>query len=219
MYVGRIVAIGKTETEQVVAMYRVSSRSFPNRQVKIIGSAMAIVPKEGFEADLGKNPYIAYTCLRVVGDYAVVGNGTHVDPIAEKLETGMRMRDAAVLVLHGMDYEHDQLATPRITAVVNKRDRQGILGIVRRDALLVQEIVLGKGEAYYLATYTHNYPSGMFRDGSLDVTSADEACEYILRKGVFADFEHPISAACAFETEQGFSMGYKEMGSVNQAEV
>jgi IMP cyclohydrolase len=212
MYIGRMVAIGKNKIDQIVAMYRVSSRSFPNREIKVVGSAMAVVPKQGFEGDLAKNPYIAYNCLRLVGDYAVVGNGTHVDPIAEKLETGMRMRDAMVLVLHAMDYEHDQLETPRITAVVNRQDRQGILGIVRRDALLVQEVALNKGEAYYLATYTHNYPGGMFRDGDFDVVSADEACEYVLSRGVFAEFENPVSAACAMSTEQGFSMAYKEVG-------
>ena len=94
MYVGRIVAIGKTGEDRLAAMYRVSARSYPNRQIRKIGQAIAVVPKEGFESDIHKNPYIAYNCLRLVGGYAVVGNGTHTDPIAEKLETGMRMRDA-----------------------------------------------------------------------------------------------------------------------------
>ena len=94
MYVGRIVAIGCTRTGRAAALYRVSSRSFPNREAKILGQSVAIVPKAGFENDIHKNPYIAYNCLRLVGDYAVATNGSHTDPVTEKLETGMSPRDA-----------------------------------------------------------------------------------------------------------------------------
>ena len=93
MYVGRSVAIGKTEEGRLEAMYRVSARSYPNRQTKRMGQAIAVVPKEGFESDIYKNPYIAYNCLRLVGDYAVVGNGTHTDPI-HCGETGNRYANA-----------------------------------------------------------------------------------------------------------------------------
>jgi IMP cyclohydrolase len=211
MYVGRIAAVGMTKKSQLVSMYRVSSRSFPNRQTKVIGQAIAIVPREGFETDIYKNPYIAYNCLRVGEAYAVTGNGTHVDPIFEKLNSGMRMRDAVVSVLFGMDYEHDQLATPRIVAIVHKEGRRCILGIVRRDALLVQELVVKQGEAYYVATYEHNSPSESYRDDRFDVATTEEACDYILGKGVFANFERPISAACAIEAEKGFLVGHKDV--------
>ena len=215
MYVGRIVAIGKTKAGQLVAMYRVSSRSFPNRQTKAIGQAVAIVPKEGCESNIYKNPYIAYNCLRVVGSrFAVVGNGTHVDPIAEKLETGMRMRDAVISVLYGIDYEHDHLNTPRIVGVVDKQSRQCALGIIRNDALFVQEMNIGNGEAFYMATYEHNFPSKDFCDVNFDVVTADEACDYILGKGVFLELERPISAACAIETEKDFLMGFKDVSTV-----
>ncbi len=214
MYVGRIVAIGKTKSGQLAAMYRVSSRSFPNRQTKVLGQAVAIVPKEGCESDVLTNPYIAYNCLRVVGRYAVVGNGAHVDPIAEKLETGMRIRDALISVLSGMDYEHDRLDTPRIAGVVDRQSRQCALGIIRQDALFVKQIGLAEGEAFYVATYEHNYPSEEFRDGGFDVTTADEACDYILGKGVFLALELPISAACAIETEKDFLIGTKDVDAV-----
>lgn len=210
MYVGRIVAIGKTRQDRLVALYRVSSRSFPNRRASQIGQAIAVVPKEGFETDIYKNPYIAYNCMRLVGSCAVIGNGTHTDPLAERLETGMSMRDAMVSALWGLDYEHDQLATPRIAAVVNKDNRLGVLGIVRRDALLVREFDLKPGEALYVATYEHNYPSEEFRDGGFQVTGAEEACDYVIGKGVFSDLERPILAACAFESEAGFSIAFKD---------
>ena len=209
MYVGRIAAIGKNKSGQLVAMYRVSTRSFPNRQAKPAGKAIAIVPEEGFESDIYKNPYIAYNCLRVAEEYAVVGNGMHVDPIAEKLETGMPMRDAFVSVLSGMDYEHDHLNTPRIAGAVNIKNRKCLLGIIRCDALIVQEMSIENGEALYIATYEHNFPGQEFRDGNFDASSAEEACDYILGKGVFSELENPVSAACAMETRQGFLTGYK----------
>lgn len=217
MYVGRIVAVGMTKSGRLSAMYRVSSRSFPNRQTRMIGSSIAIVPKQGFETDVYTNPYIAYTCLRVSGEYAVVGNGTHVDPVIEKLDTGMRMRDAIVSVLYGMDYEHDQLDTPRIVAVVNKHKRQCLVGIIRRDALLVQEMPVSAGQACYIATYEHTAPHERYRDEQFDATSAEDACAYILGKGVFATLDRPISAACALETYDGFTIGYIDAGHAGGA--
>lgn len=211
MYVGRIVAVGKTKIGKLVAMYRVSSRSFPNRRTQEIGKAVAIVPKEGFETDIYRNPYISYNCLRLVGEYALVGNGTHIDPIADKLDTGMNIRDAIISVLYAMDYEHDHLNTPRITAVIDKKRKQCFLGIVRQDALLVQSIDVGNGQAFYIATYEHNYPSAKFYDGAFDVTSAEEACDYIIGNGIFSTLERPISAACAYETNKGFSVAYKDV--------
>jgi IMP cyclohydrolase len=211
MYVGRIAAIGNTKNDQLVTMYRVSSRSFPNRHSQQIGQAIAIVPNEGYETDIYKNPYIAYNCLRLADNFAVVGNGTHVDPIVEKLESGMDMRDAIVSVLYGMDYEHDDYNTPRITAVTDLRSRLCALGIVRQDALLVKNFELTKGEVFYIATYEHNYPSRNFSDKDFHITSAEEACDYILGKGVFSSLERPISAACAMEGESGYSISYKDV--------
>ncbi len=211
MYVGRIVAIGMNKTGQVAAMYRVSSRSFPNRQSKKIGDAVAIVPKKGFETDIFKNPYISYNCLRLCGDYAVATNGTQTDPITEKLAAGMGMRDAMATVLNAMDYEHDDYDTPRIAAIVNKKTKLGALGIVRQDALLVEVRELKKGEAFYVATYEHNYLGGGLRDSAFDVGGADEACDYVLGKGVFAELERPITAACAVENSDGFDVAHKDV--------
>jgi IMP cyclohydrolase len=213
MYVGRIVAVGKNKYGKLTTMYRVSSRSFPNRQSKQIGEAIAIVPKEGFEQDIYKNPYISYNCLRLTGNYAVVANGTHTDPIAEKLAGGMSVRDAMITVLHGMDYEHDSYNTPRITAVIDTRAQSGTLGIIRHNGMFVQSFELKAEQAFYVATYEHNHPSGEFKDSDFHVDNAEDACNYILGQGVFADLERPISAACAIETEDGFSIAFKDMES------
>ncbi|HOV52667.1 MAG TPA: IMP cyclohydrolase, partial [Methanothrix sp.] len=87
MYVGRIVAIGRSDNRSWVA-YRVSSRSFPSRRAEIRGKSILVSPKNA--ADLAKNPYISYNCIRVLDDAAVVANGTQADTIVEKIEDGMR---------------------------------------------------------------------------------------------------------------------------------
>jgi IMP cyclohydrolase len=210
MYVGRIVAIGKTKEDRLVIMYRVSSRSFPNRRATIHGQSISIVPKEGFESDINKNPYISYNCLRIVDTFAIVSNGSHTDPIAEKLASGMRMKDAMISVLSGVDYEHDDLRTPRIAAIIDIRSRICALGTIRSDALLIEEINLEKGEINYLTTYAHDYPDKKFGDNGFNISSSEEACDYILGKGVFTVLERPIVAGCAIEDHTSFTMAVKE---------
>ena len=211
MYVGRIVSVGRNKDNKLVAMYRVSSRSFPNRQAKNLNGSVAILPKEGYELDVFKNVYISYNCLRLVNNcYAIVCNGSHTDPIAEKLESGMNVRDALISVLFGMDYEHDDYNTPRIAAVIDKNSNVGYLGTVKANGIAVQEMTLKKGEAFYLATYEHSLPSKEYCDDTFDVSSAEDACDYILGKGVFADLERPITAVVAIETTEGFNVAFKD---------
>jgi len=203
MYVGRIVAVGRSRSGRGAGLYRVSSRSFPNREAKILERAIAIVPKPGFENDIQKNPYIAYNCLRLARGFAIVSNGSHTDPIAEKIAAGLPPRDALAGVMLAMDYEHDSLDTPRIAGVVTPDGAAGWLAIVRKDALLVREFALQPGQAFYVCTYERNDPSPAQEDSSFDVSSAADACAYILGRGVFADFEKPVSAACAVAGDDG----------------
>lgn len=197
MYVGRIVAIARTTDGRGAALYRVSSRSFPNRQAKVLPNAIAIVPKPGFEGDIHKNPYIAYNCFRTARDFAVVSNGSHTDPVAEKLQSGMIPRDALASVMLAMDFEHDSLDTPRITGITTPDGSKGWLAIVRRDALLVREFDLQPGQAFYVSTYERNEPSIVQVDNGFSATTAEQSCDFILHGGVFADFERPVSAVCA----------------------
>lgn len=206
MYVGRIVAIARNRQGNLAAMYRVSSRSFPNREPRLMGPAVAVVPKEGFETDIYKSPYIAYNCLRATDSFVVVSNGTHTDPIAEKLAAGMGMRDALSVVLPVLDFEHDDFDTPRIAGIVDRTTGRAALGIVRRDAVLVQEFELDKGEALYVATYERNTVGRDQCDGAFDAAGPEEACSYVLGGGVFADFELPVLAVCALETGEGFAL-------------
>ncbi|MBR4517997.1 MAG: IMP cyclohydrolase [Victivallales bacterium] len=204
MYVGRIVAVGRTPQGFGAALYRVSSRSFPNRMSVQLKDSIAIVPKPGFETDIQKNPYIAYNCLRFARGLAIVSNGSQTDPVTEKIATGMAPRDALASVMLAMDYEHDSLDTPRITGVVTPDGAQGWLAIVRKDALIVREFALQPGECFYVSTYERNVPGPEQRCGAFVAEDPEAACDYILGGGgVFADFERPISAACAVASADG----------------
>ena len=97
MYTGRILSIGMNSDGKPFAAYRVSSRSFPNRQCLKFDTRAAIVPKEGFEKDIYENTYITYNCLRIVRDTAIVSNGSHTDVIADKISLGMNIKDAKML--------------------------------------------------------------------------------------------------------------------------
>ncbi|NLF92626.1 MAG: IMP cyclohydrolase [Oligosphaeraceae bacterium] len=203
MYVGRIVAIGRNLAGQGAALYRVSSRSFPNRQAVMLGQAVAIVPKPGHENDIQKNPYIAYNCLRFAGNYAIVSNGSQTDPVSEKIAAGMPPRDALAYVMLSLDYEHDSLNTPRITGVISPDGSRGFLAIVRQDALLIREYSLRPGQAFYVCTYERNEPGPEQREDAFEASDAAAACTFIMQKGVFADFDKPVSAACAVADHRG----------------
>lgn len=197
MYVGRIVALGASAAGNAAVVYRVSSRSYGNRQAVPVPGGIAIVPKVGHEADALKSPYIAYTGLRTTERHAVVSNGTHTDIIANKLADGASMRDALSQVLVAMDFEHDSLDTPRIAAVVEPREGRGYLGVVTRRSLHVQPFELEAGHLRFLTTYEVSDTSPGKCSGGFLATTAGEACDHILTGGAFAGLSHPVSAAAA----------------------
>lgn len=209
MYLGRIVAIGMTKEGKAAAMYRVSSRSFPNREAVLGNQQVAIMPRPGFEDDLRKNPYITYNCIRLTGEWAVATNGSQTDPIVEKLAMGYPARDAIALPLLAMDYEKDSLDTPRIVAVVGSKCRKGYLGIVRRDALLVREFDLVPGQVRYLSTYEKNRPCDDQVTGDFDGTCAHCAVNYVVDGGVFADFTNPVTSAAAVAEGDGYELAVR----------
>ena len=209
MYLGRIVAAGMTAKGNVVAAYRVSSRSFPNRTADLAGETVSIIPRKGFESDLAKNPYIAYHCLRLAGRIAVATNGSQTDPIVEKIAMEIPPRDAISLGLLAMDYEKDSLDTPRIVAVVSNRKPVGYLGIIRKDALLVREFPLVPGEVRYLSTYEKNTPSMHQVTTGFDGVCAECAAAYVVDGGIFADFTNPVTSAAAVADGDGFGLAVK----------
>ncbi|WP_435177531.1 IMP cyclohydrolase [Halorussus sp. AFM4] len=183
MYVGRFLVVGPR-----VAAYRVSSRSFPNRLVVERDDALTVAPTDA--APETDNPYISYNCVRTAGDAAVVGNGSHVDPITEKLGLGYPARDALAESLLALDYEKDDYDTPRIAGVLAADS--AFVGTVRRDALLVQEVA----EPTLVATYERDAPEPFDFAAETAAEAASEA--YAL------DFEHPVCAAGVARTDDGF---------------
>jgi IMP cyclohydrolase len=176
MYVGRLLVAAPG-----LAAYRVSSRSFPNRRVVERDDALTVAPTP--DAPETDNPYVSYNCVRPAGAGAVVGNGSHVDPVAEKVDLGYPARDALVTALHALDFEKDDYDTPRIAAVV---DADGAhVGVVRRDALVVEAVE----EPTLVATYEENRPRAFEFPANDAATAA---------RGVYhLDFEHPVCAAAA----------------------
>lgn len=181
MYLGRVLVVTPT-----VAAYRVSSRSFPHRTVIERDDALAVAPTA--DAPPSDNPYISYHCLRVQDDIATIGNGSHVDPIAEKLDLGYPPRDALATGLLTLDFEKDDYDTPRIAAVLGEG---AIVGIVRRDALIVRAI----SEPTLVATYERDEPAPV----NVEWDTAEEAA----RGSYHLGFDHPVCAAAVARTEGG----------------
>jgi IMP cyclohydrolase len=189
MYVGRFVVVAPDR-----AAYRVSSRSFPNRRIVDRDGTLTVGPTA--DAPETDNPYVSYNCLRTTDgdDYAVVGNGTQVDPITEKLELGYPARDALIEPLLALDYEKDDYDTPRIAGVVGPDESH--VGVVRRDALLVHAVE----EPTLVATYEKDRPEPVDLEATEPAAMARELYEF--------DFEHPICAAGVARTDDGFETGF-----------
>ncbi len=184
MYVGRIVVAGRAQGRSFVA-YRVSSRSFPNRRAAVHEKSITVLPLD--PADLARNPYISYNCIRVADDVAVVTNGTHTDMITERIEDGQSPGDAMALSLLAFGHERDELDTPRIAGAV--RGKMAWLGIARKDELRVQQFKLDEDQALMVATYEKTD----FEDVSMSAWDAAG----IARKAYDLSFERPVCAAAA----------------------
>lgn len=187
MYVGRIAAVGMTDRPFVA--YRVSSRSFPNRVARITDLGAAIQPIEC--EDMRKNPYIAYNCLRVSKNGAVVSNGSHTDPIFERLESGTPPDVALQEVLTEMGYERDDFNTPRIAGIAT--EDTGFLGIARVDGVEVSSFGLKENSCGFVCTYELNRVDG--KSHPFVAASAREAAQFIFDGGLFRDLELPVCSA------------------------
>jgi IMP cyclohydrolase len=198
MYVGRFVVVAPT-----VGAYRVSSRSFPDREARDRDGRVTVGPTP--DAPETDNPYIAYNCLRLTDSGAVLGNGSHVDPIAEKLALGYPARDALASALLALDFEKDDYDTPRIAGIVGAAGTGGastgddgsdgetaFVGIVRRDALLVEAVT----EPTLVATYEADSPEP-FDLATSDATGA-------ARELYDHEFEHAVCAAGVSVNDDGF---------------
>ena len=205
MYVGRIVAVGKTNGGYNSVLYRVSSRSFPNRQLVERNGVLVVEPREGFETDTSKNPYIAYNAIRLTESWAIASNGSHTDAIADRISEGMPVRQALALCLMAFDYEKDEYNTPRIAAVVPKEGESAWLGVISPDSLEIKHIRLQPGKAIYLATYLVNEILSS-NISEFDASSAEEAAQWVIDGGAFNSMEHPVTGGAALVGPSGFTL-------------
>ena len=178
MYVGRFIVVGEN-----FGGYCVCSRSFPDRYVVERQECLSIELKP--EAQKTENPYVAYNCARVEGDYVVIGNGDHVDQIVERLVLGENSKDALTKGLVVSGYEKDEYDTPRIAGIVGK---ESFIGIIRKDGLDVREVI----EPMFVSTYEKNSPE----EFNFKPQSGREVIDRMYGMG----FEHSI---CAFGMVKG----------------
>ena len=209
MYIGRSVCLGKTPDGRNVAIYRISSRSFPDRTAKHDGDAVSIVAKPSASGSGTSNPYIFYNCARLLPDHTVIGNGTHTDVIAEKLSAGYPARDALTIALFSLDYERDEQNTPRIAAVVPREGSTGWLGSIRPDSIEIRELALESGSVAYVATYESIdiSPARILPIADGDASSIAQAA---LDGPGFNDFENPVVAVAVLATEANIEVGIRE---------
>ena len=195
MYTGRILSVGMNCEGKPFIAYRVSSRSFPNRQCLKYDGRAAVVPIEGFEKDIFKNAYIAYNSIRIVDGAAIVSNGSQTDVIADKIALGMNLRDALAYSLLTMDYEKDDYNTPRIAAAVTSTAEEGeyecYIGIVNDKKILVEQVPYG--EAAFISTYGSQVPDKV----DFEAKTAADAAKFIFDEGTFANYEKPVTSTAA----------------------
>ena len=158
--------------------YRVSSRSFPNRQCLKFENRAAIVPKEGFEKDIFENTYIN------------LGLNCH----------HMNIKDAIAYSLLTMDYEKDDYNTPRIAAGVTSTTKQDeyecYIGIANDKKILVEQVPYG--DAVFISTYGSQVHDLV----EFDAKTAADSAKFIFDEGTFANYKKPVtSCAAVFDGE------------------
>jgi IMP cyclohydrolase len=152
VYRGRYIAIGKLGVP--TALYRVASRSFPNRRIDVEGAVAQVVPSDN--AEKTGNPFISYRCyIQTAPDTVVVANGSQIDQVVSKLRRGCPMKDALMLALLANDFEDDGHATPRIVGAL-----QGSTGFV------------GSVGAKHVGVYAFALEAGVFMEVSTNACPA-----------------------------------------------
>ena len=74
----------------------------------------------------------------------------------------------------------------------------------------MQSFDLAPGKIIHLSTYEHNIPLAD-RVSDFSAETAEEACDFILGGGVFADFSNPVTAVAAVAGKEQFCLALKDM--------
>jgi IMP cyclohydrolase len=203
MYIGRIIAAGLDRAGAPALMYRISSRSYPNRRI-LLRSDGAEVASSTTESEA--SGYIYYDCARVSERYCIVSNGSQTPWIADKLERGMNPRDALAAALMLTDYERDELDTPRIAAVAMAGEAAVHFGSVARRDLCIWSPRLAAGEASFLATYENMHLPDPARRFQLPDLTAPSAAHLVMDGGPFAAMTGAVCALGAVVGRGGWDL-------------
>lgn len=154
-YPGRVIIVARTRAG-IVAAYAATGRSEASRQRRIRltdGGDLMVEPTVGDASD----PLRHYRAVRRVEGHFVLGNGSQVDPVADRIAAGA----VPAAALEDLEYEPDPpIFTPRITAVISDDDTIRLAaahrGSARRasaDTIVTRAGELAVGEGLLLSTY------------------------------------------------------------------
>ncbi|MBO0811915.1 MAG: hypothetical protein J2P23_07695 [Microlunatus sp.] len=154
-YPGRVIIVARTPAG-LVSAYAATGRSEASRQRRIRltdDGDLLVEPTVGDASD----PLRHYRAVRRVAGHFVVGNGSQVDPVADRIAAGA----VPAAALEDLEYEPDPpIFTPRITAVVSDDDgvwlaaaHRGSAGRASADTIVTRAGALAVGEGLLLSTY------------------------------------------------------------------
>lgn len=195
MYVGRLLIVGITKNGGIAAAYRLASQSFSNRKIEVKRDSAKVEPIPGYEEEVDKNPYLSYTCLRIVtGNSIIVANGKHLDQIYDRIKSGASTSNAIAHVLAEMGPEQDAYKTPRITGFASPT--RLLLGIITGKKLIVKSFHAKAGIGYYVATYQKTDPvKNLVKN--FDARSAADVAKLVHKGPNFKRFSHGIATTAA----------------------
>jgi IMP cyclohydrolase len=197
-----MLACGRDLGGGVYLHYRVNSRSFKNRVLKIEAGKVGVVPASQQSADF-ENPYVTYNCCRRNQTLCVLSNGAQTDPIFEKCVRGATPRDAIASVLLGMDYEFDGHDTPRIALYANAESGTLYFGVVTKGWLQVDTVEPKPGELMLVSTNEFNFLDRQRRFSGYAAASLDGAMSYLESGPIFRQHEHGV-LGLTLKLEPGF---------------
>ncbi|WP_195909273.1 IMP cyclohydrolase [Microlunatus sp. Gsoil 973] len=154
-YPGRVIIVARTPTGLVCA-YAATGRSEASRQrrIRLTGDGDLLVePTVGDASD----PLRHYRAVRRTDRHFVLGNGSQVDPVADRIAAG----EVPAVALEDLEYEPDPpIYTPRITAVVADDDwvwlaaaHRGSAARASADTIVTRAGELAVGDGLLLSTY------------------------------------------------------------------
>jgi IMP cyclohydrolase len=189
VYVGPIVAVGATPSGLPAIAYRISSRSHRDRTITVDGDRGQVHQRD--EDD----PYVEYECARVVGPLVVVGNGSHVSAMADRLQAGSGPFDAAVLVLAALGHHQDGGETPRIAAVAGVGWSRGLLATMGGSWLQVEWVDLVAGTLSLVSAYDET--AHITEPRPLAGATGEQLAAEVLAGAGWQELEHPVASLAA----------------------